>query len=185
MPDFERFPRILTTIGLFWFLTPSFAAEGQLAPTPETGAIPGHRPDAPVTVNLWQPGDAGQPLHIHGWVRSTNGKPIVGAIVNVRQADGTGRYHDDRYRASLRTGKDGSYRFSTVLPGQYYRAKHIHVVVTHQDHERVVTRILFKRDPNLDETVVDFAIHLEEARVKGRTLLFGRFDVVMRPTGSS
>lgn len=186
MLDPRRFSAILITAGLLWFVTSSFTAQGQLAPTPETGAGPMHRSDAPATVNLWQPGDPGEPLHIHGWVRSTDGKPIVGAILNVWQADATGSYHDDRYRASLRTGKDGKYRFGTILPGQYYSAKHIHVAVTHADYEGVVTRILFKGDPNLDEAAAgELAIPLEKGTIKGKTVLFGRFDIVMRPMGSS
>lgn len=184
MFDSRRLSQILTTMGALWFATFSFTAEGQVAPTRETGAGPMYRSDAPASVNLREPGDPGQPLHIDGWVRSTNGKPIVGAVLTVWQADATGNYHDDRYRASLRTGKDGKYRFSTVLPGQYYSAKHIHVVVTHPDHERVVTRILFKGDPHLDESAAgELAIPLEEGTIEGKAFLSGRFDIVMRPTG--
>lgn len=185
MRDAKHFFAILMTIGMLWFAAASFTAQGQLAPTPESGAGPMYRSDAPMTVNLWQPGDPGEPLHIHGWVRGTDGKPIVGAIVNVWQADATGSYHDNRYRAALRTGKDGKYRFSTVLPGQYYSAKHIHVAVTHADYERVVTRILFKGDPNLNAYAAsELAIPLEKGTIEGKTVLFGRFDIVMRPTGS-
>ncbi len=178
----RRFFAMLTLIGLSGFATSLFPAE--LAPTRETGTGPMYRSDAPVTVNLWEPGDPGRPLHIHGQVKGTDGKPLVGAILNVWQADANGQYHENRYRAKLRTGKNGSYRFSTVLPGQYYSAKHIHVVVTHEGYEHLMTRILFKGDPNLDESVHgDLAIHLEEGRIKDRTFLFGRFDIVMRPAG--
>lgn len=183
MSDSRRLSTLLTTMTVLWFVASPFTAHGQVAPTPQT---PEAQADAPETVNLWQPGDPGQPLRINGWVRSTNGKPIVGAILTVWQADGTGTYHDDRYRASLRTGKDGKYRFNTVLPGQYYSAKHIHVVVTHADYEPVETRILFKGDPNLDEVAAgELAIPLEQGTIKGNTVLFGTFDIVMRPAGSS
>lgn len=186
MVDAKRLSIRLTTMAVLWFMTTVFTAEGQLAPTTETGAGSMNPPETPASVNLWQPGDPGEPLQIHGWVRSTGGKPIVGAVVTVWQADATGTYHDDRYRASLRTGKGGRYRFSTVLPGQYYSAKHIHIAVTHADYESVVTRILFKGDPNLDEFAAgELAIPLEKGTIKGKTVLFGRFDIVMRPTGSS
>lgn len=179
MFDAKRLSILLTTMAVLWFAAPSFPAEDQLAQTPETGA------DTPTSVNLWQPGDPGQPLQIDGWVHSTNGKPIVGAVLTVWQADGTGTYRDDRYRANLRTRKDGKYRFSTVLPGQTYSVKHIHVVVTHADYEPVETQILFKGDPHLDASARELAIALEEGIIKGKTLLFGRFDIVMRPAGSS
>ena len=136
------------------------------------------------TLNLWRAGDPGQPLRISGWVRSTNGKPIPGATIYIRQADGTGVYTSD-YQASLRTGKDGSYRFSTVLPGQYYRVKHIHIGAVHDGYEYLDTEILFKGDPNLDpESDSKLAIHLEEATVNDNTVLFGRFDMTLRPIGS-
>ena len=136
------------------------------------------------TVNLWRPGDPGQPLRISGWVRGTNGKPIPGATIYIRQADGSGVYTPD-YQASLKTGKDGSYRFSTVLPGQYYGVKHIHIGAVHEGYEYLDTEILFKGDPNLDpESDSKLAIHLEEATVNDKTVLFGRFDMVLRPIGS-
>jgi protocatechuate 3,4-dioxygenase beta subunit len=140
---------------------------------------------APGTLNLWRPGDPGQPLRISGWVRSTNGKAIPGATIHIRQADGTGVYTPD-YQASLKTGKDGSYRLSTVLPGQYYGVKHIHIGAVHDGYEYLQTEILFKGDPNLDpESDSKYAIHLEEATVNDKTVLFGRFDMILRPIGSN
>ena len=182
MCDSRRLSTLLTTMAVLWFVTFPFTAQAQVAPSPETGE---GQHDAG-TINLWQPGDPGQPLRINGWVRSNNGKPIVGAILMVWQADGTGNYQDDRYRASLRTGKDGKYRFNTVLPGQTYSVKHIHVIVTHPQYEPIETQILFKGDPHLDEaTAAEFAIPLEQGTIKGKTVLFGTFDIVMRPARSS
>ena len=136
------------------------------------------------SLNLWRPGDPGQPLRISGWVRSTTGKPIPGATIYIRQADGTGVYTPE-YQASMKSGKDGSYRFSTVLPGQYYGVKHIHIGAVHDGYEYLETEILFKGDPNLDpDTQRDNAIHLEEATVEDKTVLFGRFDLTLKPIGS-
>jgi protocatechuate 3,4-dioxygenase beta subunit len=139
---------------------------------------------SPTSLNLWRPGDPGQPLRISGWVRSSNGKPIAGATIYIRQADGTGVYTPE-YQASLKTDKDGSYRFSTVLPGQYYGVKHIHIGAVRDGYEYLETEILFKGDPNLDpESQEKHAIHLEEASVNDKTVLFGRFDMILRPIGS-
>ncbi len=158
------------------------AAQTGLDPTRETGAGPGFRTHAPETVDLWQQGDPGQRLHILGRVLSTDGRPVPGAEVIVWQADGAGRYHETRYRARLETEDDGGYRFSTVLPGQYYGLKHIHMRVDHKAHKPLATRILFKGDPSLDGVAdADLAIDLEEARIDGETILFGRFDVVLQP----
>jgi protocatechuate 3,4-dioxygenase beta subunit len=159
-------------------------AGAQQAPTPESDTGPMYRADAPEVVNFWRPGDPGQPMNIVGQVRGTDGKPIAGATLHVWQADGNGEYQEDRYRATLQTDTDGSYRISTVLPGQYYGVKHIHMAVSHHRYESLTTRILFKGDPNLDQYAQsELAIHLEEALVKGKTMLFGRFDIVMRPLG--
>ena len=139
--------------------------------------------DDPKLIDLWQPGDPGQRMFIDGIVLTADGKPIAGADVNIRQADGNGQYHDDRYRVRLTTKEDGRYAFGTVLPGQYYNAKHIHVFVTHPDYGGLETEILFKGDPNIDTvTDRDVAIFLEEARVKGENILYGRFDITM-PAG--
>ena len=138
----------------------------------------------PTSLNLWRPGDPGQPVRISGWVRSTKGEPVSGATVYIRQADGTGNYTPS-YQGMLKTGEDGSYRFSTVVPGQYYGIKHIHIGAAHEGYEYLETEILFKGDPNLDpQSDSEFAIHLEEATVNDKTVLFGRFDMTLRPLGS-
>ena len=153
-----------------------------LAPAAALAASTGE-PATPTTLNLWRPGDTGQPLRISGWVRSSDGKPIAGATVYIRQADGTGVYTPD-YQGSLTTAEDGSYRFSTVLPGQYYGVKHIHIGAAHEGYEYLETQILFKGDPNLDPASdSDHAIHLEEAMVNEKKVLFGRFDMMLRPVG--
>jgi len=158
-------------------------AMGALTPGESLAASAGEAA-APNSVNLWRPGDPGQPIRISGWVRSTNGKAIPGATVFIRQADGTGTYTPD-YQASLQTGEDGSYRFSSVLPGQYYGVKHIHIGAVHDGYEYLETEIVFKGDPNLDpESDSKRAIHLEEATVNDKTVLFGRFDMTLRPLGS-
>ena len=153
-----------------------------LAPGPSRAAS-GDEASTPVALNLWRPGDPGQPLRISGWVRSTSGEPVPGATVYIRQADGTGVYTPD-YQGSLTTSADGSYRFSTVLPGQYYGVKHIHIGAVREGYEYLETQILFKGDPNLDPaSQSEHAIHLEEAMVGDKKVLFGRFDMTLRPVG--
>ena len=84
-----------------------------------------------------------------------------------------------------KTDKDGRYRFSTVLPGQYYGVKHIHIGAVRDGYEYLETQIIFKGDPNLDPVSQEkYAIHLEESLVDDRKVLHGRFDMVLRPIGS-
>ena len=174
-----RLSRIFTLLAAIGALGTGILTPGEArATSPVEAESPGN------TLNLWRPGDPGQPLRISGWVRSTNGKPIAGATIYIRQADGTGTYTPE-YQARLKTGKDGSYRFSTVLPGQYYGVKHIHIGAVQEGYEYLETEILFKGDPNLDpDSTSKYAIHLEEATVNEKTVLFGRFDMTLKPLGS-
>ena len=132
-------------------------------------------------VSLWQPGDPGQRMNIRGRVTSIDGTPVTGASIFIRQTDGNGDYHDARYNAKLITDQEGGYQFASVLPGQYYGIKHVHVWVNHDAYEYLETRMLFKGDPSLDESTAPEAIFLEEGNINGETVLFGRFDMVLTP----
>lgn len=136
--------------------------------------------------NLWQPGDPGERLYIRGRVVSTDGTPVEGATVNIRQADASGAYQAERYRGAIRTAEDGSYQLNTVLPGQESGSRHIHLTVTHEFHQQVNTEILFKGDPQLDPSRGrDLGIPLETAQAQGAPILFGNFEVVMQPIGGN
>ncbi len=134
---------------------------------------------------LWQPGDAGTRLQIRGRVLGHDGRPLQGAAIQLRQADGTGTYQADRYRAQLLSAERGEFDIQSVLPGQYYGAKHIHLVVTHDAHQTLHTRILFRGDPNIDAGEEDLAIALEEVKRDGETVLVGNVELVMRAAASN
>ena len=132
-------------------------------------------------IDLWQPGDAGQRMNIRGRVTSIDGTPLGGIQISLRQANGDGDYTDN-YRATLETDDKGRYQFGSVVPGNYFGAKHVHVTVYQDGFEYFDTSILFKGDPNLDEHYENgTAIFLEESTVKGETIMFGRFDIVLTP----
>lgn len=153
------------------------AAAGSAAESGSTGLS-----GTPTSVLLWQPGDPGERLFLRGRVVDPNGRPLAGARVALRQADGNGHYQDVRYRATLETAKDGTFSVSTVLPGQYWGAKHIHLRVRHESHGQLVTRIVFKGDPHLNEARDgDFAILLEEVHKDGEKVLIGGVELVLPP----
>ena len=133
------------------------------------------------TVVLWQPGDPGQRLNIRGRVMSTTGQPLADTTVSLWQADGTGSYRDDRYRGQFQTDRDGSFRLATVMPAQYYGAKHIHLILDHPGYRSLRTRILFKGDPYVDEaTEGDLAMILEEVRINDETVMVGDVEFVLQ-----
>ncbi len=172
-------------VGLALLAPPAVAAlpsKATLEPTLETHTGPWYRPGAPIVRALWQPGDPGQPLLLRGRVLSTAGAPVADALVELWHTNSAGEYPP--LRASLRTRVDGGFGIRTVLPGHNagYRARHIHFVVTHPRHQRLVTRIYFKGDPNMAEAIYpELAIFLEEGLIEGETVLFGDVEFVVRP----
>jgi protocatechuate 3,4-dioxygenase beta subunit len=132
-------------------------------------------------IDLWRPGDTGQRMNIRGRVTSLDGTPLGGIRIALRQANGDGDYTEN-YSTTLETDAKGRFQFGSVVPGNYYGAKHVHLTVYQDGFEYFDTSILFKGDPNLDEHYEDgTAIFLEESTVNGETILFGRFDIVLTP----
>lgn len=78
-------------------------------------------------------------------------------------------------------GERRVYQFGSVVPGQYYGVKHVHVTIDYGGYQWYDSRILFKGDPNLDESRARDAIFLEEATVDGDKVPFGRFDITLTP----
>jgi catechol 1,2-dioxygenase len=141
-----------------------------------------YRPDAPRTRALWRPGDAGRRLLLVGRVLDTAGAPVAGARVEVWHADAGGVVHEDRYRATLESDRDGRFRVSTVLPGYIWGPRHVHVVVTRDGYRRLVTRLFFRRDPEVATSGrPDLAIVLEDGDHDGEPALFGDVELVMGP----
>jgi protocatechuate 3,4-dioxygenase beta subunit len=132
-------------------------------------------------IDLWRPGDPGQRMNIRGRVTSIDGTPLPGIRIALRQANGEGDYTEN-YRTTLETDARGRFQFGSVVPGNYFGAKHVHLTVYQDGFEYFDTSILFKGDPNLDAHYEDgTAIFLEESTVNGETILFGRFDIVLTP----
>jgi protocatechuate 3,4-dioxygenase, beta subunit len=115
---------------------------------------------------------AGQPLGerivVAGRVLGSDGSPLRGQLIEIWQANAAGRYDHsvDTHDAPLDpnftgcgrclTADDGSYRFTTVLPGAYpwgnhpnaWRPKHIHFSLFGRAFpERLVTQMYFPGDP--------------------------------------
>ncbi|WP_374976533.1 dioxygenase [Microbacterium trichothecenolyticum] len=116
-------------------------------------------------------GAAGEPCWVVGTVRDTDGKPVVGARIEVWEADEDGlydvQYSDDRRaaRAHLFTDGAGEYRFWGLTPTPYpiphdgpvgrmlaatnrspMRASHLHFMVTAPNKRRLVTHIFVRGD---------------------------------------
>jgi hydroxyquinol 1,2-dioxygenase len=119
-------------------------------------------------------GAPGTPCYVSGRVRSTDGRPLAGARLDVWEADEDG-FYDVQYagertagRGWLRAGAHGEYRFWSVLPAPYpipqdgpvgdlltaagrgpMRPAHLHFKVTAPGHRTLITHIFVAGDPYL------------------------------------
>ena len=140
-----------------------------------------YQPDAPQTRELWREGDPGERLLLRGRVMSTEGVRLSGARIEIWHVDSQGTMHADRFRTTLVSDDDGKFHLSTVLPGYIWGPRHIHVRVTHPQRQTLITRLFFKRDPQVAESDrPDLAIILEDGRYQDAPALFGDVELVMR-----
>ncbi|KIT15216.1 protocatechuate 3,4-dioxygenase subunit beta [Jannaschia aquimarina] len=141
-------------------------------PTERTGPV--FRPDdlgqmdADLLSNYGEAAPIGERILIHGRVLDGNGRPVPHTLVEVWQANASGRYRHvrDGYVGALDpdfggcgrclTGEDGTYAFRTVKPGAYpwrntrndWRPAHIHFSVFGTAFlQRLVTQCYFEGDP--------------------------------------
>ncbi|MDB5904162.1 MAG: hydroxyquinol 1,2-dioxygenase [Betaproteobacteria bacterium] len=125
----------------------------------------------------------GEPTYVTGSVRSTDGKPIAGAVLDLWQSNSEGWYDVQladtggrQLRARLRTDEEGLFRFRTIKPTAYpvptdgpvgaildrmgrhaMRPAHLHFMVSAPGYETVVTHLFVQGDPYLESDVV-FAV---------------------------
>lgn len=104
-------------------------------------------------------------MDLVGRVTTETGKPVRGAILDVWQTNGFGRYHhpsdptpkplDPNFQGSalIRADDQGAYRLRTVIPLPYgRRQRHIHFDVR-GERRRVVTQMFFPGEPNDRDTL--------------------------------
>jgi catechol 1,2-dioxygenase len=124
--------------------------------------------------------EPGERLRFSGTVRSTDGTPLRGAMLDVWQISADGGYShfhpgfpEYNLRGRLTTDEQGRFEFETVVPVPYeipkegatgrllaalgrnaYRPAHIHLKLSQQGHRPLTTQIYFAGDPWLDRDVV-------------------------------
>lgn len=195
--------------GVLWAGMPALAQTPPLRPTADDALGPFYPLTLPadqdfdLTRLAGQAGAAqGQLLHVSGRVLTPDGAPVVGAIVEVWQANSVGRYaHPGDHNAApldpnfqgyarLRTGADGSYRLKTVKPGEYPgRTPHIHFAVRGA-RSRLVTQMYFegearnatdgllsRRSPAARQTLV--ARYVAPSGAQEKTALAAQWDIVL------
>lgn len=123
----------------------------------------------------------GDPMLVRGVIRSTDGKPLANAKIDVWQANDEGFYDvqqkgiqpDFNLRGVFRTGPDGSFWFKGVKPKFYpipedgpvgkllanlsrhpFRPAHLHYIIEAPGHARLVTHIFDPDDPYIRSDAV-------------------------------
>ncbi len=125
-------------------------------------------------------GVPGTPLFVHGTVRDLDGNPVVGAVLDVWQADADGAYESQlpeideaRLRAKYTTRADGGYCLRTIAPTGYtipmdgpvgdligrtdishFRPAHIHFLINVPGYEPLITHLFQEGAQYLDSDVV-------------------------------
>ena len=110
----------------------------------------------------------GERIVVHGYVHDQIGRPVKNALVEVWQANASGRYRhkNDQYIAPIDpnfggcgrmlTDENGYYAFRTIKPGPYpwrnrvngWRPAHIHFAISGTGWvQRLITQMYFEGDP--------------------------------------
>jgi hydroxyquinol 1,2-dioxygenase len=149
--------------------------------TPTTVEGPFHVANSPEIENggNMAEGAPGIPTFVTGTVRSLDGKPVGGAVLDLWQTDGEGLYESQKgsaepwMRGLYHTQADGSYVVRTVAPIAYtipmdgtvgelmertnvghMRPAHIHFAVSAPGYHNVVTHLFQKGDEYIETDVV-------------------------------
>ena len=190
MTDFTR-RSMLSASALSLLTLDASLAQQPLTPTPECrdGDAPTQRqtegpfftPMSPERAELIEPGMAGQPIELIGFVLTRTCKGVPGALVDLWQADAKGDYDNKGYRLRGHQFADaeGRYRFRTIVPAEYPgRTPHLHVKVQPKGGRTLTTQLYFpgeagnRRDPL-------FRPELLMRTTKNEGWLAGRFDFVL------
>ena len=172
--------------------------------TERTGPLFGAREFGPLDndliLNFAKAGEMpiGERLVVHGWVRDEFGRPVANALVEVWQANASGRYRHkkDQYIGALDpnfggcgsvlTDADGHYLYRTIKPGPYpwrnrindWRPSHIHYSIQGDGWaQRLITQMYFEGDPLIPGCPILQSIG-DESQVRGLIALQDRANFV-------
>lgn len=125
-------------------------------------------------------GEPGERLVFSGTVRTTDGSPLAGALLDLWQASAAGEYSnfhptvpEGNLRGRFSTDGDGRFELETIVPPSYaipdsgataqllealgrhlIRPGHIHIKLSHPSCRSLTTQIYFEGDPYIDSDVV-------------------------------
>lgn len=189
----------LFTLGMGAFGSINWHDDRFMGDSPTTTDIlgPWYRPGAPFRKNLNPNGFKGEILQLAGTVFKEDGKtPMNKCLIEIWQCNKDGLYDNTSdefvYRASQNVNRSGAYSFVTAIPVAYpseadptqYRPAHIHMRISAEGQQDLITQLYFKGDPNLDtdpSTKSPLSINriLPLTKVEDNLIAL-RFDVMLR-----
>lgn len=127
----------------------------------------------------------GETLLLSGVVLNAGGQPVQNGTVEIWQTDPNGLYKDQRdsspgkrdpdfqYWGKARTGPDGSFSFTTLVPGKYEpRPAHIHCKIWIDGRDVLTSQIYFRNHPR--ETKIGTTVKTNDLQT---------VDLVRNPAG--
>lgn len=154
---------------------------------------PYYRPGAPMRSNLVPAASTAPVMHLRGTIFGIDGKtPLSNVLIESWQCDEHEHYDNtsDAYlhRGCVRTGKDGKYTFKTIVAvpykdGDAWRPAHIHLRISSDKFQDLVTQIYFKGDPHIPGDASSAAPQsvnrILQTTTNARHEAVVKFDVVM------
>lgn len=164
--------------------------------TPTTTDIlgPYYRPGAPFRTNLISKEYKGEIMHLMGTVFQSDGKtPLRDVLIETWQCDEHKKYDNTseeyKLRGATKTNRKGKYSFKTIVPVPYddageWRPAHIHLRISSQKYQDLVTQVYFKGDPYIEEDAASASpqsasriLDYKENSAKEKVV---EFDIVMQ-----
>lgn len=126
-----------------------------------------------------RPDEAGEPLVVHGQVRSVNGQPLAGAQVEIWHADDAGFYSqfapaipEWNLRGTFIADEEGRFRIHTIEPSPYqiphdgatgklieaagwhaWRPAHLHLRISAPGQQSLTTQLYFRGGEYVDSDI--------------------------------
>jgi protocatechuate 3,4-dioxygenase beta subunit len=168
--------------GLSQALVPTPACHNGEMPTRPQIEGPFFKPSTPLRGDLREPGMAGRPVELAGYVLTRSCRPVAGALIELWHADDQGEYDNKgfRLRGHLFADAKGHYAFRTIMPGLYPgRTRHFHVKVQAAAESPVLTTQLYFPDEPRNQEDDLFRPELLMQVAASDDALLARFDVVL------
>lgn len=154
-------------------------------PTFRDGGGPYYQLNSPFREKIVPDINNGERLIVSGKILRNDCKTLVpNAVLDIWQANESGRYEDTWYRGRVTSDKDGNYKFETVVPKGYgegtgYRPPHIHFKVFVSNQEVVTSQMFFpevKGAPGFEDA---FIMKIESTEENGKVVHFGNHNIIL------